>query len=475
MYEDKQKMRDSTDSASVDLPVLGEPESKADPSEEPVASVPSKGDTDDHPQEPHVTILKDDEFRRKRWRSLAVIYFIAFVDLLGFGIVFPVLPVFTLELGASGVWLGIIGTAYPTFSFLASSVWGRVSDTYGRKPVLMMGLIGSTLGHVLLGVSNNLYMIVIARCFSGICGGTPSAAQAYISDVSAPHERAKFMGFLGAAMGVGIVIGPAIGGLCIRWGFHVVAFVAAGITAINLILCLIFLVETKERSKRALTLKMVKEALASRPILLLCISSFTCQLAIVGLELTAAITGVEHFGVTAIDLGILYSMWGVIMAGVQVLFHFFAKRIGAKALCLMALVANSVVISSVPFLPNKAALFGVVALMAFFEGFRMPSMNTLVSLYANSAHFGFTFGVFQAANALARAMSPITSGSLYDWDYRVPYGFASFCLLVAAVMFAFVPKPDIAAPDLPANDLAKKKNASVEEIQSLTRPVEENV
>jgi len=462
MWADK-KNSDETP-IELDLPVLGETSKSVDVSSDESSSAP--GSPTPEAQEPHVNILKDEEFLRKRWRSLAVIYFIAFVDLLGFGIVFPVLPVFTLELGASGVWLGVIGTAYPTFSFLASSVWGRISDSYGRKPVLMMGLVGSTLGHVMLGLSKNLYMIVLARSLSGICGGTPSAAQAYISDVSAPHERAKFMGFLGAAMGVGIVVGPAIGGFCMRWGFEAVAFTAAGITGINLILCLIFLVETKERSKRALTLQMVKEAIASKQILLLCLSSFTCQLAIVGLELTAAITGIEHFGVTSTDLGILYSMWGVIMAAVQVLFHFFAKKVGAKTLCLMSMVANSVVIFSVPWLPNKAALFGVVALMAFFEGFRMPSMNTLVSLYANSAHFGFTFGVFQGANALARALSPITAGSLYDWDFRVPFGFASFCLLLSAFMFAFVPKPDIVVPDAPP---PKEKGKLGEEEIGLTR------
>jgi len=172
--------------------------------------------------------------------SLLVVYLTVFIDLFGFGIIVPVLPFFALKLGANGVGLGAITSSFAIFQCIGNIILGRLSDKYGRKNIILIGLAGSVIGHSLLGLSETLVALCFARGVAGIFGGTIPVAQAYIADVTAPEERAKYMGLLGASQGLGFVLGPALGGVISGVlkgsGFSVAAFTAAGITLTNLIM-----------------------------------------------------------------------------------------------------------------------------------------------------------------------------------------------------------------------------------------------
>ena len=167
--------------------------------------------------------------------SLAIVYATVFLDLVGFGIIIPVLPFLARSFGASGFWIGVLLTAYSAAQFLGAPLLGRLSDRHGRRPVLLLTLLGSVLSYLLMGFASSLALLIVARALAGLFGGSIAAAQAYIADVTIPAERSKFMGILGAAIGMGFVVGPAIGSLSATYGATTPAFVASGLCAANLI------------------------------------------------------------------------------------------------------------------------------------------------------------------------------------------------------------------------------------------------
>src|SRR3990167_2535264 len=177
-------------------------------------------------------------------KPLLTIFLIVFVDLLGFGIILPLLPYIAEKFKADPAQIGFLSATYSFFQLIATPILGRLSDRYGRKKLLIISQIGSTFGYLLLGLAHNLPLLFISRMVDGITGGNISIAQAYIADVTTKENRAKGMGMIGAAFGLGFIFGPAIGGFL---GHHSVAapfFFAAGLAAVNSVLVWLFLPES---------------------------------------------------------------------------------------------------------------------------------------------------------------------------------------------------------------------------------------
>ncbi len=182
--------------------------------------------------------------------GLPVVYVTVFIDLVGFGIILPQLPFYAESFGATGVWVGAILTAYSAAQLVGASLLGRLSDRVGRRPVLLMSLAGSAASFLLCGLAHSLWLLLVARALAGLFGGSIAAAQAYIADVTAPGERAKYMGLLGAAIGLGFVFGPALGSRLARFGFGAAAFTSAGLAAANLLFAFFRLPETRGAEER---------------------------------------------------------------------------------------------------------------------------------------------------------------------------------------------------------------------------------
>lgn len=183
----------------------------------------------------------------------ATIFLTCFIDILGFGIVIPVLPLYAEKLAATPIQLGWLIGIFSLAQFFFAPIWGKVSDRVGRKPVLLVGLIGTIAGYVMMGLAGSVGMLMLARLIAGIAGANISAAQAYLADISTAQNRARAMGLLGAAFGLGFVFGPALGGWAsVKFGSYAMPmYIAAGLAAVNFVSCSFFFRSPCREKERA--------------------------------------------------------------------------------------------------------------------------------------------------------------------------------------------------------------------------------
>src|SRR4249920_957571 len=175
---------------------------------------------------------------------LLIIFFTVFIDLVGFGIVLPLLPFYAENFGATALLVGLLSTSFSLMQFLFAPIWGRLSDRTGRRPIILFGLLGSAVSYLIFGLAGSLTVLFLSRIFAGIAGANISTAQAYIADSTPPEGRAKGMGLIGAAYGLGFIFGPAIGGILSQFGYGVPAFFASGLALCNCVAAYFLLPES---------------------------------------------------------------------------------------------------------------------------------------------------------------------------------------------------------------------------------------
>ncbi len=180
-------------------------------------------------------------------RQLALIFGFVFIDLLGYSLILPLLPYYAANFGASVAVIGLLGTVNAIGQLIAAPVIGRLSDRYGRRPLLIVAIIGTVVAFLMLGFAKTLFLVFASRIVDGLLGGNTALARAYITDVTDSKNRARGLGIIGAAFGLGFIIGPAMGGFLSQYGYNVPAFVAAGLSIINLIAVIIWLPESTPR------------------------------------------------------------------------------------------------------------------------------------------------------------------------------------------------------------------------------------
>ena len=350
---------------------------------------------------------------------LLVIFITVFIDLVGFGIVIPVLPFYAegTKFGATPSQVGLLFASYSVMQFIFAPVLGRLSDKYGRRPVLLVSLLGTASGFLILGFANTLWLLFVGRIIDGISGGNISTAQAYIADVTTKEDRAKGMGLIGAAFGLGFVFGPAIGGILSRWGINV-PFLFAGVLALlNAVLLFFVLPETVTRDHPArvsaasgrgwnqLVAALRKPALASvMTIYFLGIVAFSIMTASFSLFM------MFRLGYDAFHNGWIFAFVGVISAIVQGgLIGRLVKKFGEPLLVIAGalLVAASLVL--VPFVTplTRIGVFLLIgAATSIGQALLAPSLSSLASKSTSAAQQGSVLGVMQSVASLARAVGP---------------------------------------------------------------------
>jgi DHA1 family tetracycline resistance protein-like MFS transporter len=184
-------------------------------------------------------------------RKLVTVFIIVLIDLLGFSLILPLLPYYAETFGANPTLVGLLVGSYAAAQLIGAPVLGRLSDRYGRRPILLLSILGTFLGFLLLGFARSLWMLFASRILDGLTGGNISVAQAYITDVTDEKNRAKGLGLIGAAFGLGFIVGPAVGGVLSAWGYAVPALAAAGLSGLNLITVFIWLPESLSEARRA--------------------------------------------------------------------------------------------------------------------------------------------------------------------------------------------------------------------------------
>lgn len=380
----------------------------------------------------------DSDPPQRTFASLVVVYMTVFLDLLGFGLILPLLPFYAMHFGAHGKQIGMLFACFSIAQFFGAPILGRLSDRVGRRPVLLLCLLGSTVSLIATGLTDTLYTLMAARGFAGLFGGSIATAQAYVADVTKPAERTKYMGLIGASIGMGFVFGPFVGAELSRFGFGTAAFVAAGLSGANFLLAVVRLKESlppsaRGQSKRtALSVQTLREAL-SRPIVgpLLIITTGS-TLAFVSMESTFALLAKLRFGFSEQTMGRLFAVVGVMIAVVQGgLIGPLARRFGEVAVGSMGFLILTVAFAAIPWMPSRELAIASLLLVAIGQGLLAPTLSTLLSRAVAATEQGGTMGLSQSLGSLSRAIGPIVAGTLFDTAQFLPYVLAA---LLAALM-----------------------------------------
>jgi DHA1 family tetracycline resistance protein-like MFS transporter len=355
---------------------------------------------------------------------LLVIFVTVFIDLVGFGIVIPVLPFYVegTKFDASPRVVGLLFASYSVMQLVFTPILGRLSDKYGRRPILFFSLLGTSLGFFVLGFATTLWMLFAGRIIDGITGGNISTAQAYIADVTTEENRAKGMGLIGAAFGLGFIFGPAIGGILSRWGAHMPFLFAGALSLANATLLYFVLPETvtpdhPARSSAATGRwsQLVRALKQSRlafvlAVYFLFVTAFSVMTASFGLFT------LYRFGFDAHDTGWVFAFVGVVGAAIQGgLIGRLVKMFGEPVLVIVGALMFTASLVLIPLTgphTGTAALLALGALFALGNGLATPSLTSLASKSAGAGEQGGVLGVTQSVASLARVAGPLTSSAL---------------------------------------------------------------
>ncbi|MGS2644474.1 MFS transporter [Streptosporangium sp. LJ11] len=362
-----------------------------------------------------------------------VICLTVFVDLLGFTLILPALPFYAAELGAGGLWFGALMASYSLAQFVSAPVLGRLSDRYGRRPLVLVALIGSVLSLALTGAAGSLGWLLAGRLLAGAFGGSIAVAQAYIGDAVAPQRRTGAMAQMGAAIAMAFVVGPALGAALAPWGFAASAYAAAALAAVNLLAAALFLPEPARRPRE----ERPSRAPAGQ-VLLLTTTQFLAMAAFVGMETTLAFLGQARFGWSVSAIGLVLAAAGLAMVVVQAgPVALLARRWGEAP---VAAAGVTVMAISMPVVALASQVWCVVAvcLLAAGHGMVTPTLASLLAAAGPPQQRGARLGLGQSASAAARVLAPAGAGALFDLTVVAPYlagtglaGLAAACVLAA--------------------------------------------
>ncbi|MFN8625119.1 MAG: MFS transporter [Candidatus Binatia bacterium] len=353
--------------------------------------------------------------------ALTVIFLTVFVDLLGFGIVLPLLPYYARQFQASGVTIGALIAVYSAMQFVFAPLWGRWSDRIGRRPVILISLAGSTISYLLFALANGLGMLFISRIFAGIAGANISAAQAFIADSTSERDRARGMGMIGAAFGLGFVFGPAIGGLLAHYGHAAPGFAATAICAINLIVAVWRLPESLAPEHRHVTaaghpIAQLRAAFG-RPQLGVFMAMFAAVVfSFSTVETTLSLLCSTLYKMSASHIYWLFAYLGVMTATMQGgLLGRLSHRIDERRLVVVGTGLLAAGIAAAPYTPPVTLLLLSLGGIAFGQGITSPVLSSLISKASGGKGHGGVLGISQSLGSLARILGPLWGGLMFDF------------------------------------------------------------
>jgi MFS transporter, DHA1 family, tetracycline resistance protein len=373
-----------------------------------------------------------------------VIFLTVLIDLLGFGLVIPILPIFAKNLGASNAFVGIIIAVFALMNFIFTPYLGSLSDKIGRRPIILISIAVNIVANLVFSMATTLPILILSRMLGGIGSANIGAAQAYISDITKPEERAKYLGLIGAAFGIGFVIGPLVGGIIQQsWGISGLGYAAAALCAFNLVVAWLFLPESlKEKNRtverRNVSISDFQEALKKPLIRELFWMSFVYISAFTLLQSTSSLLWKEHYGADETHINYLFATIGffsmVVNAGMV---GWLVRTFGEKNLLFYGnffMVAGLLLVPSAPqafFYP--VAAFAIM-LICIGSGCLTPNLTSVLSQNTAAHEQGKVLGLSQSFGSLARVIGPISAGFFYDAFYALPYYIAACLMLISAVL-----------------------------------------
>lgn len=379
--------------------------------------------------------MSDDKLRQPLPRGFWVIWSTVALDMVGFGIVVPILGRYADRFGASGFQVGLLFASFSLMQMLFAPILGRWSDRIGRKPVLIISLLGSALGSFITGAAGALWVLFAGRLIDGASGASISVAQGAVTDIAEPQQRARMLGLLSMAFGVGFVVGPALGGLASLGGPHVPFYLAGVLALINAGAAVIRLPETRSVEQRRAP--RARRQKSSRKVSQYAVIGFLATVPFAGFEATFSLFGGRRFDFTEGSTALVFLAVGVLMSGVQgALIAPLTKRFGSARLVVggQSLVAAGLLALGAS--TTWLALGFSLVLMVIGAGIAAPSLIALVANSADENRRGEILGMQQSASALARVVGPPLAGLAFDGiGIGAPYTLGAM-LCLAAVLVA---------------------------------------
>jgi MFS family permease len=397
--------------------------------------------------------------------ALAVLFSVVFLNLVGFGLVVPLLPFFGESLHAAAWQVTLMFSAYSLGQFFAEPFWGRLSDRIGRKPVLLATLVLNAIGYLALAFVPDIWTAVAVRLFTGLVAGNISTIQGYVADVTPPAERAGRMGFIGAAFGLGFIVGPGVGGLLVRkelgdLGFHLPIFAASAMAALAAIGVILFLRESREKADPAASrpafLSGIHDAAGNPVVSRVLLVTLIYMAGFSGMESTFGLWTEARYGWGPKEIGLSFMVVGVVSALNQGIFTGkLARRFGeVRVLAVGMLLFGTSLIAQVlvpsdwsPPLDVTWPLFGtwtisrgwmvpvVMAFGAFGMSLAMPNISAMISRSVSPDRQGAMLGLNMASSSAARIFGPMAAGAIYSgFGHDWPFVIGGLLTIPAAVM-----------------------------------------
>lgn len=381
---------------------------------------------------------------------LAIVLFTIFLDLLGFGVILPIVTYYAQSFHATEGQVGLLGTVYSLSQLVFVPFWGRLSDRIGRRPVILVSVAGSAIGFAIFGAARTLMWLYLARAFAGAMTANISTVQAYVADVTTPADRAKGMGLMGAAFGLGFILGPFIGGELGRLGhttglgLGLVGYGAAALSALNFALALFFLPESlakdAPRPVRRPVLEELRATLGLPGLVAVFAVSFAAVFAMANMEWTFALLTENRLGWDAARgpqlNGRIFGLVGVISVVVQgAMIGPLSRRFGERRLLIVGCAINAAGLACLGFVFGLPVLLVATTLISVGNSFVGPAISTLASRIAPAERQGEVLGAMQSVGALARVVGPASGGFLFQLaGVPMPFLIAGAAMTVAMIL-----------------------------------------
>lgn len=371
---------------------------------------------------------------------MQVVFLTVVLDLLGFGLVIPLMPYYAESFSASPLQVTLLASIYSLAQFFFAPLWGQASDRWGRRPTLVLSVLMTGVMLAGFASSSALWMLFLFRGLHGVFTANIAIAQACMADLTTPETRARGMGLIGAAFGIGFTFGPALGGGLSQLGLAVPIWVAAGLSFLNFLLAWRFLPETRRPDSAATRRSIDPTALLRalrHPGVGLCIAlTFVYIFAFAGMETTFTLFAKHQHGLGALEVGLMLGVVGIVGAAVQGgLIHRLVRRFGEVVLLPPALVVVAVGVAAIAYAPLTAPMLAVFVVLACGQGVASPALQSLVSRGVGAEEQGEILGSNQSMSALARAFGPACGGWLYEHSSpEAPFLVAGALLVVAAAI-----------------------------------------
>ncbi|MDP4085860.1 MAG: MFS transporter [Bacillota bacterium] len=371
-------------------------------------------------------------------KALPILFLVMFLVYVGFGIIIPVLPFYAEKIGATPTQLGMLMAVYSLMQLLFSPMWGRISDRIGRKPVMMVGIAGLAISFFLMAISHKLWMLFVARIIGGVLSSANMpTTQAYVADITTPENRGKGMGVIGAAIGLGFVFGPAIGGIFSKNSLSLPFYIAGVSSVITLVLVFFLLRESStEEIRREHTGKRpsILEAFHGSRSFLFLLQLFT-SLSLSGLETTFAYFAAKRAGMDATHMGYIFMIMGLAGAFVQGgLMGMLTKKFGEGAVIQGGILVSAIGFALILLVNSFSTAAIYLTIFGIGNGVIRPSISSILTKSSSGGH-GSATGFLSSFDSLGRIIGPPLGGALFSITIGLPYISGAIISILTLILY----------------------------------------